>query len=106
MAEIPRYKNLINGQWAESSADKYFEKRNPSNTDEVVGEFVESSADEINPAVDDARESYRSWRAYPAPKRAEILFRAAERIAHDKEALASDMTREMGKVLKEAQGDV
>ena len=42
----------------------------------------------------------------PAPRRAEILFRAAQLIADRKEALARDMTREMGKVLDETRGDV
>jgi len=42
----------------------------------------------------------------PAPRRAELLFRAAQMIADRKEALARDMTREMGKVLDETRGDV
>ena len=42
----------------------------------------------------------------PAPKRAELLFRAAQLLAERKEALARDMTREMGKVLDETRGDV
>ena len=42
----------------------------------------------------------------PAPRRAEILFRAAQLLAERKETLARDMTREMGKVLDETRGDV
>ena len=42
----------------------------------------------------------------PAPRRAELLFRAAQLIAERKEALARDMTREMGKILDETRGDV
>ena len=42
----------------------------------------------------------------PAPRRAELLFRAAQLLAERKEALARDMTREMGKVLDETRGDV
>ena len=49
---------------------------------------------------------YCSWRLVPAPKRAEICFGAAQIIAARKEALARDMTREMGKVLEETRGDV
>src|SRR5204863_599771 len=50
--------------------------------------------------------AYASWRLVPAPRRAEILFRAAEKLAQRKEELARLMTREMGKVLTEARGDV
>ena len=42
----------------------------------------------------------------PAPKRAEILFRAAQMLIERKEQFARDMTREMGKVLDETRGDV
>ena len=57
-------------------------------------------------AVDAARLAYERWRLVPAPKRAELLFRAAQLIAERKEPLARDMTREMGKVLDETRGDV
>src|SRR5207247_4638816 len=57
-------------------------------------------------AVAAAREAYVSWRLVPAPRRAEILFKAADRLAQRKEEFARLMTREMGKVLTEARGDV
>ena len=53
-----------------------------------------------------ARRAFATWRLVPAPRRAELLFRAAQLIADRKEALARDMTREMGKVLEETRGDV
>ena len=46
------------------------------------------------------------WRRTPAPKRAEILYRLAAILERDKDRYTRDMTREMGKVLKEAGGDV
>src|SRR5437762_3822328 len=60
----------------------------------------------VRPAVDAATEAYKTWRLVPAPKRAEILFRAAELLVQRKEEFAKDMTREMGKVLAETRGDV
>src|SRR6266699_1457087 len=62
--------------------------------------------EEVNQAVDAAKEAYKKWRLVPAPKRGEILFRAAELLVERKEEYAKDMTREMGKVLAEARGDV
>ena len=50
--------------------------------------------------------AYRTWRLVPAPRRAELLFRAAQLLAERKDALARDMTREMGKILDETRGDV
>src|SRR5207237_519450 len=53
-----------------------------------------------------ARQAFAKWRLVPAPRRAEIVFRAAEMLLERKEEFARDMTREMGKVLKETRGDV
>jgi alpha-ketoglutaric semialdehyde dehydrogenase len=106
-AVIPKvYKNYINGEWTESRSNKAFENRNPANTDELIGMFPDSTEEDVNAAVDAAREAYKTWRLVPAPKRAEILFRAAEMLVKRKENLARDMTREMGKILAETRGDV
>ena len=106
-AVVPKvYKNFINGEWVESRSGKSMENRNPANTDELIGMFPLATEDDVNAAVDAAREAYKTWRLVPAPKRAEILFRAAEILVRRKEDLARDMTREMGKVLAEARGDV
>src|SRR5580704_1530443 len=106
-AVAPRiFKNFINGEWVESRSGKAYENRNPANTDELVGIFVSSNEADVNAAVDAANEAYKSWRLMPAPKRAEILFRAAELLLQHKEEFSKDMTREMGKVLPETRGDV
>ncbi|HEV2221596.1 MAG TPA: aldehyde dehydrogenase family protein, partial [Candidatus Acidoferrales bacterium] len=100
------HKNYINGEWVETSTKKGIENRNPANTDDLVGIFPASSAEDVNRAVESAKNAFDKWRLTPAPKRAEILFRAAEIMIQRKEDLAVDMTREMGKVLAETRGDV
>ncbi len=100
------FKNLINGEWVESSSGLAFEDRNPANTRELVGMFPRSTAEDVDAAVRAAAEAFQSWRLVPAPKRAEIMYRAAETLVKRKDDLARDMTREMGKVLAEARGDV
>ena len=60
----------------------------------------------MDAAVDAAKRAFAKWRLVPAPRRAEIVFRAAEMLMERKEEYARDMTREMGKVLKETRGDV
>src|ERR1700680_1931392 len=106
-AVAPRiFKNFINGEWVESRSGKADENRNPANTDELIGMFVSSTDEDVNAAVDAAKAAYKTWRLVPAPKRAEILYRAAELLLQRKEELSTDMTREMGKVLTETRGDV
>src|SRR5713226_4014165 len=106
-AVVPRvFKNYINGERMESQSARAFENRNPANTEELIGMFPASAEEDVNAAVAAAKEAYKTWRLVPAPKRAEILFRAAETLVKRKEDLARDMTREMGKVLTETRGDV
>ena len=106
-AAAPRvYKNFINGEWRDSLSGNAYENRNPANSDELVGMFVSSTQEDVDAAVDAAKAAYDKWRLTPAPKRAEILFRAAELLLQHKEEYSKDMTREMGKVLAETRGDV
>jgi len=102
----PTYYNLIDGEWVPSVSGELFENRNPANTNDLIGLFQQSGAADAARAVEAAQRAYTHWRLVPAPKRAELLFRVAQLLADRKEALARDMTREMGKVLDETRGDV
>ncbi|NBO65414.1 MAG: aldehyde dehydrogenase family protein, partial [Acidobacteria bacterium] len=75
-------------------------------TREVIGLFPASSSKDVASAVSAAAAALPKWKATPAPKRAEILFRLGQLIMTRKEDHAREMTREMGKVIKEARGDV
>ena len=100
------YNNYIDGRWAPSPSGATFENRNPANTDDLIGIFQNSTRKDVEAALDAADRAYRDWRLVPAPRRAELLYRAAQLIVERKEQFARDMTREMGKVLNETRGDV
>src|SRR5256885_11410800 len=100
------FKNFIDGEWVESSTGETFEDRNPADTRELVGIFQKSAKADVDAAVAAARRAFLKWRLVPAPRRAEIVFRAAEILIERKEEYAREMTREMGKVLAETRGDV
>jgi len=100
------YRNYIGGKWVPPASGKYIENRNPADTSDLLGKFPASSASDVDLAVKTAAAAFPAWRKTPAPRRAEILFRAGEILIHRKEEFARDMTREMGKVLKETRGDV
>lgn len=105
MSENP-YDNYIDGAWVPAASGSTFENRNPADASDLVGRFADSSPQDLERAVAAARDAFPRWRALPAPKRGEILYRAAELLLRRKEDLARDMTREMGKVLAETRGDV
>ncbi len=106
MAPPKVYKNFINGEWVDSVSRESFENLNPANHGELIGLFPHSTPEDVNRAVAAAREAFRCWRLMPAPKRGEILYRAARLLQERKEAMAEQMTMEMGKVLAETRGDV
>jgi alpha-ketoglutaric semialdehyde dehydrogenase len=100
------YKNHINGAWVESKSGRTFENRNPADIREIIGVFQKSSEADVKLAIASAKEAYKKWRLVPAPRRAELLFKAGQILVRRKEEYARAMTREMGKVLKETRGDV
>ena len=100
------FKNFIGGEWVESRSGQTYENLNPADTRDVIGVFQRSDKRDVDDAVSAARQAFERWRLVPAPKRAEIIYRAGEILLERKEEYARQMTREMGKVLKETRGDV
>ena len=99
------FKNLIGGEWVDAASGETFDSTSPANG-ELIGTFPRSGAEDVDRAVDAAKAAYEEWRLVPAPERGEILFRFAQLLNEEKDDLALLMTREMGKVLAEAGGDV
>ncbi len=98
--------NYIDGRWSPAKGKRRLEDRNPAHTDELVATFNASNAEDVDDAVCAAERAFESWRLVPAPERGAIIRRAGLLIQEKKSALAELMTREMGKVLKETEGDV
>ena len=96
--------NYINGEWI--SAGAVFEDRNPANTAEVVGEFVKGTARDIADAASAAAAAFPAWSATAGPARGNLLYKAADILDRSFESIAADMTREEGKTLPEAKGEV
>jgi aldehyde dehydrogenase (NAD+) len=105
-ADPPVYGHFINGEWVTSTSGTTFESRNPADTRDVIARFQAGTAADVARAVRAAEEAQRRWRRTPAPKRGEVLYRFGELLSANKERMARAMTREMGKVLPEARGDV
>ena len=99
------FRNFIGSEWVDASSGETFESVEPA-TGEVIGSFPKSGAADVDRAVAAAKEAYDGWRLTPAPRRAEILYRFASLLTEHKDELTELMTREMGKVLAEAGGDV
>jgi len=101
-----QYFNFVGGQWVPSRTQRTFPNVNPADTDEVVGLFQASGAEDVNAAFAAAANAQLAWAALPAPRRGEYLFKAAEILESQLESAATDMTREEGKTLPESTGEV
>jgi aldehyde dehydrogenase (NAD+) len=106
MTATTTYRNLIGGRWVDARSGATFTSVSPANHEDVIGTFAASGPADVDDAVAAARAAFPAWSSMPAPKRGEILFKVARVLAEHKEELARLMTREMGKVLAEARGDV
>jgi acyl-CoA reductase-like NAD-dependent aldehyde dehydrogenase len=95
--------NFIAGEWTPSRDGATYERRNPWRPSEVVGEFPSSSAEDVDAAIEAAQRALPEWSALAAAQRGAFLRRAADAIEGRLEEIAQDMTREMGKPLRESR---
>lgn len=72
------YKNFMNGQWCRSVSGKIFENINPSNTDDVVGNFQYSVEEDIKQAIDAAEIAFEHWNQISITSREVYLYKAAD----------------------------
>ncbi len=79
---------------------------NPANAKEVVGTFGCASRAQVVAACTRARAAFAQWKRTPAPIRAGIIANFGRLLEDNKEALSRLVTREMGKPIREARGDV
>jgi aldehyde dehydrogenase (NAD+) len=97
------FRNYINGEWVDGPT---YENRNPANTDEVVGLFVKGTEQDVNAAADAAAAALPAWSSLPGPGRGNYLFKVADILERNFDSISADMTREEGKTLPEAKGEV
>lgn len=98
------YPHLYGGK--EVTGTTTFESRNSSNQFDVLGSFYEATKEQVREATQAARAAARAWAKTPAPIRGQVIGLIGQAIEREKEALSRLITREMGKTLKEARGDV
>ena len=101
-----RLRNFINGNWIESASDQFVPNRNPANCDEVLCESPQSTAEETALAIEAAHNAFPGWKETTGPKRGKILFQAVNLLQERAEELATVLTKEEGKTLKDSRGEV
>src|SRR5215469_13140099 len=98
-AEPKTYLNYIGGEWRPSASGQTFDDTNPARPSEVVARFQRSNLADVDAAIAAAAAAFPAWREVPAPQRGEMLLKAALILERDRDRIAAQMTREMGKPL-------
>lgn len=98
-------KNYIGGEWVDATTEHYEVVPNPATGEQLAVVPLSTRAD-VDLAVANAREAFRSWSKTPVPKRARILFRYQQLLVEHWDELARLITVENGKSFKEAYGEV
>jgi acyl-CoA reductase-like NAD-dependent aldehyde dehydrogenase len=98
--------NYVDGKWVKSRSDGKLMRSNPADYTDVIGFTPLSTREEISEAVAAAKRALPGWRETPAPVRGNYVMEAARRMAEGKEELAKLLSREEGKTVKEALGEI
>ncbi|WP_016996804.1 NAD-dependent succinate-semialdehyde dehydrogenase [Kocuria atrinae] len=96
---------LINGEWRDASDGGTFDVENPA-TGEVLATLASATEEDSRAAMDAAANAQESWARTSTRERSDILMRAYNLVKEHTDELATLMTLEMGKPLKESQGEV
>jgi acyl-CoA reductase-like NAD-dependent aldehyde dehydrogenase len=101
-----KFKLFIDGEWVSAESGRTYQRVNPADPEDILGEFQKGDAKDAEKAIEAAQFAFDSWSETPPPKRAKYLFKVAQFLAEQKDELARHITREMGKTLRDSCADV
>ncbi len=100
------YLNYIEGEWVSSRSGQTLVSTNPARSDEVLGYLQRSNLEDVQAAIASASNAFETWKMTPAPKRAQVVAKAATIMASRKEEIGRLLSQEEGKILAEGVGEV
>ncbi|MEM5008707.1 aldehyde dehydrogenase family protein [Priestia megaterium] len=104
---VKNYQLFINGEWSNSANGETFVRRNPANG-EIVAELAKAGVEDAKLAISAARQAFDKgeWPKMSGRERSELLYRAYLKIVEKTDEIAELLSKEMGKPLSEAKGEV
>lgn len=98
--------SYVNGQWYRPDSRRISKNINPADTADVIAEYPLATAADVRLAIDAATAAFPAWKKTPGPERGRVLWRAANIARSRVDDIARTLTREEGKIFKEARGEV
>jgi acyl-CoA reductase-like NAD-dependent aldehyde dehydrogenase len=105
-SQMDAAKNLIGGNWQESSSGQVFYDQSPADTAKTLGVFQLSDNSDVKAAFESARKSFPKWSGTSPIERGKLLFKAADLMTAKFEEFSKLLTTEEGKTLAESKGEV
>ncbi|MFF2445570.1 alpha-ketoglutaric semialdehyde dehydrogenase GucD [Neobacillus sp. NPDC058068] len=105
-SRIVAFDNYINGRWVKGKRNEVIESKNPANFNEVVGVVQSSSSEDVDHAVNSAKNALKQWQDTSAVQRGIYLNKAADIMENRLQEIAEIATKEMGKTIGETKGEV
>ncbi len=102
--EVLKLKNYINGEWVESESEQILDIINPA-TQKTIATVPMSTGDEVNAAIEAAKEAFPEWRETTPLARVRCLFRLKGLLEENFEELSRIQTQEHGKTIDESRGE-
>ncbi|MCW4009564.1 MAG: aldehyde dehydrogenase family protein [Candidatus Bathyarchaeota archaeon] len=103
---VSKFKLFIDGEWITAENGETYQRVNPADPEDVLGEFQKGNKQDTEKAIEAAQFAFEDWSETPAPKRAKYLIKVAQFLTEQQDVLARYMTREMGKTLRDSCADV
>lgn len=103
---VERYQNYVSGAWVDATSGEVSVSTNPADLSDVIGEFQRSTPSDVNSAITAAYSVKESWRRTSSLARGGYLLKAASYLEANLEEYAKAVTRESGKAILEARGEV
>ncbi len=103
---VERYQNYVSGAWVDAASGEVSVSTNPADLSDVIGEFQRSIPSDVNSAITAAYSVKESWRRTSSLARGVYLLTAASYLEANLEEYAKAITRESGKAILEARGEV
>lgn len=96
---------FIDGKFVDSTTKEWIELHDPA-TNEIVTRVPKCTQDEMNAAVESSKRAFKTWSQTSILSRQQVMFKLQQLIRANMSELAKNITKEQGKTLVDAEGDV
>lgn len=100
------YPNYVNGEWVASKGPTVHKIMNPLDATECIGEVPQTPKDEFDSIIANSVDTFKEWKEVPIPTKVRMMLKYQQLLKENQEDIAKEISREHGKSLIDAKGDI